>query len=307
MITFTQLIDKLNEDLNNALAADTVIGQYHNNTQYLFNIVADDAEYKKATRDGDTVTRYFNGIATFNSDLKSGYNTETVNAKLTASVEIVIPGAADTVIPSGETRAVVFKDTVRKIIDNALTNASGSYLQDDDHNNYLVLAIYSFANSGSLDIRHEAGESFTFNIFIEYAIISSGVSSTKIKLSIYNGSGWEQIFPTRIDLVRSTVSEGVIPGQSEGTSSSKVLPQATQLTIKIVKPHRGDILDRAVASYISTGELDAHIIQLEIPTGTETYTTTEKLCIFGEGTMAGENILAIPVTAVFHELLDFFT
>ena len=301
MISFTQLIDKLNDDLNDALAVDSVIGQYHNNTQYEFNIVADDAEYKKATRDVNTVTRYFNGIATFNSDLKSGYNTETVNAKVTASVEIVIPGAADTVIPSGETRAVVFKDTVRKIIDNALTNASGSYMQDEEHNNFLVLAMHSFANSGSLDIRHEAGESFTFNIFIEYAIISSGVSSTKIEIYVEN----ERIYPTRIDLVRNTVSEGVIPG-NVGSDASKVLPQGTQLTIKVIKPLRGDRLDNIIANYIALGQLGRWRIKLRVPTGSSPTDLIETtlLCVVGEGTMAGENILAVPVTAVFHEVLD---
>ena len=305
MIEFTQLIDKLNNDLNTALAASSVIGQFHSNTQYQFNIVADDAEYKKATRDGNTVTRYFNGIASFNSDLKTGYNVATVNAKATANIEIVIPGAADTVIPSGETRAVVFKDTVRKIIDDALTNASESYMQDEDGNNYLVLAIYSFANSGTLDIRHEAGESFTFNIFIEYAIISSGISSRFIFLYVKSGNEWKRIYPTRIDLVRNTVSEGVVPGQSEGSSSSKVLPQATQLTIKVVKPHRGDELDLIIAHYIGFGDLYPIDIRLVIPTGPQAGFSTEFKCVVGEGTMAGEGVLAVPVTAVFHEVLDF--
>lgn len=310
MISLNALAADLENKLNLAIeSGDFYINDFMPNERYLFHIANEAGQYRKATRDGNTVTKYINGVLSLMGDEKAGVTPDTVNASLEAVFEFVIPDIDRLYTITEEDGSVIgtitFKDAVRELVDATLSAAEQDYMQDDDENYFLVTTSYSFANTGALDIRPQTGESLTMTVFIDYSIVASGVSAANLEMWMPDASGvLVRIYPTRLDITRHSVQEGVIPSDVD---TSKTLTQTTQLTIAINKPLRFDTFDEAALKYTAYGgSVKKMNVKIIYPMGLNSDGTVKKEDVpyslsFADVSIAGELNLAIPVSATLHE------
>ena len=306
MISLNALAADLEDKLNLAIeSGDFYINDFMPNERYLFHIANEAGQYRKATRDGNTVTKYINGVLSLMGDEKAGVTPDTVNASLEAVFEFIIPDIDRLYTITEEDGSVIgtitFKDAVRELVDATLSATEQDYMQDDDENYFLVTTSYSFANTGALDIRPQTGESLTMTVFIDYSIVASGVSAANLEMWM---NGVVRIYPTRLDITRHSVQEGVIPSDID---TSKTLTQTTQLTIAINKPLRFDIFDEEALKYIAYGGSAKKMsVTIMYPVGLNADGTVKKESVpyylsFADVSIAGELNLAIPVSATLHE------
>lgn len=312
MITLRELAGDLEAKLNDSIkGGDYFVNSFTPNEKYEFNIVLDAGEYKKATRVGNEVTKYINGVITLDSDEKAGIHDSAINASISAIFEFIIPDVDktyDIIGPKGELiDTITFKDAVRELVDDTLSASEQYYMQDEAGNYFLVTSSHSFANPGTLEIRYQTGNSLTMTVLLEYAIVASGFSAASIEMWVnQGGDSLIRIYPARLDVSRSSVQEGVIRSDR---AVSETLTQTTQLTIGITKPLRCDAFDNAAMRYIFESDVTLLGITLKYPTGIsaggdvemteKTYTLS-----FAEASVAGEQNLAVPVSATLHEEVD---
>jgi hypothetical protein len=309
MISIKDLITELQTKLNDAIPASG-LNFYKPNTNYLFNLVFEEGEYKKAERVLNTTTKYINGVVEVRGDDKSGVTDETVIANISASIEILVPDINETL------ENISFKDAVRDLIDDTLAASTEDYITQNKIK-YYVGTTYSIANTGMLNIRHEVGESITYTIYVSYTIIATGISSQDIKIYCKDGGGtYKRIYPTRLDLVRSSVQESNIPSSAYNTDISgsssieyyaaKATTSATTLSIALAKPLRNDWYDGFVKRYIVKGGVEAISIKVEMPDGEMSIEEEYTMC-FSDASIAAEGTLAASCNATLVEALDLFS
>lgn len=315
MITLITLAKALETKLNEGIASgEYFINKFTANEHYLFNIVLDQGEYKKATRSGNVVTKYINGVINLTSDQKAGITEDTLTAEISASLDLVIPGVDKkfdvTDVGGVLIKTVSFADAVRELVDDTLSEAEQEYMREDSGAYYLVTTSYSFANSGILDTRYQVGDSTTLTLFIDYSIVAAGVSAANIEMYV----GGSRIYPTRLDIVRTSVQEGVILSED---MVSKTTTQATQFTIGINKPLRFDEFDSYALEFIMHGKSRINLEPITLPvvlkypknmrSGGEIATEQVSYTLsFAEASMAGELNLAVPISATLHEEVTIY-
>ncbi len=308
MISLNQLVESLQNKINAAIN-DTPINRFHANTQYLFNIVLDQGKYRKAERNLNTVTKYINGIVTVLNDDKSGITPETLNAIISAKLDFVIPDINSEInldMPDGSIRNVKFTDAVRDLIDTVLAASEKDYTMGSDGVIYYIGTQYSFASTGIADVRGEVGSSLTMTVFIDYTIIAEGISSSEFKIAI--GKEENYIYPTRMDVMRKSVQDGVLGSDSLGIS--KAATTGSSLSIVIVKPKRFDALDTAFNDYTMDGKTEPFKVFLSIPisidsNGNVDYKTKEYLMTFADSGIGTEQNLAASSNCTLIEAFNY--
>ena len=302
---------RLNDELYNA---PYELNLFHKNTEYEFKVYADVGEYQKAIKTLNTVHRYINCILRINSDEKAGVTDTSVSAMWSAQLEILVPDALATfdVTEDNETTRVRFVDAVAAYINTLFAASTQEYIRGDDGIVYYLGASYSNTIAGTVDIRHGVAESIPLAVYIEYTVIATGFSSTEfgIYISDDGGADFRRIYPTRMDIMRTSVQEGNIASDSSGVS--KVTTQGTVFTIKLTKPYRGDDFDSQLRSYVYDLPFLAHplLIQVTFPRPMSGNSTTvipdrkDFYMTFADGAIAAETNLAASCSATLVEVLE---
>lgn len=295
----------------NAARADALypLSAFHDNTEYTFKVYADVGEYVKATKQLNTITKTINCILRINSDEKSGLTDETVSALWSCQLECLVPDpmAEYRYVDEGtnESYIVRFVDAVEDLVNTTLAASAQDYVKGDDGIIYYLGATYSNTTSGNLDLRHGVGESIPLSVFIDYTVIATGLSSADIKVYIYDDE-YYRIYPTRLDLIRTSVQEGNLASTEQGVS--KVTTQGTVLTIKISKPIRLDTFDYELFNYLYPGYMYKLKIKIEYPlaiNGTNLFNASaEYTMVFSDASIAAETNLAASCTATLVEALE---
>lgn len=302
------LENKLNAARLNALYP---LNDFHDNTEYTFKVYADVGEYQRATKTLNTINRYINCILRINSDEKSGLTDETISAVWSCQFECLVPDAMEQhgfVDEDNSVEYVRFVDAVEELINSTLAASTQDYVKGDDGIVYYLGAAYSNTMAGSLELRHGAGNSIPLSVFIDYTVIATGLSSADIKLFIYDGEDYERIYPTRLDIIRTSVQEGNLASNSDGVS--KVTTQGTVLTIKLSKPARFDDLDYEIREYLYKGDIHPVELKLEYPQSRITQTDAISVgsrtyqMVFSDASVAAETNLAASCTATLVEVLE---
>ncbi len=321
MIQLSTVAKDLETALNTA-ALDSLLGAFHENVQYRFVVHSDEGDYVKATKVLNTLTKHINCILRINGDDKSGVTDETVSAIWQCQFEALVPDINDAIYVEGEGGAgekIRFIDVVEGLINNTLAASTQKYLRGDDGILYYVGANYSNTIAGLVDQRNAVGESMPLAVYIDYTIVAAGLSSADIKLFVkkFNGD-FERIYPTRLDISRSSVQDGNISSDADGIS--KVTTQGSLLQISFSKPYRhlndffdGNVLLRyLMAASIGSGYTydNKFTYKLEYPLGiSEDGEITSSMTyqfdmVISTATLSAETNLAASCTATLVEALD---
>ena len=219
MIQLQTLAKNINEGLNEKLTGDllsTPRGRYE------FFVVADTADYKKADREGNTVTYYINGNLIVTSSNVESTQAGSLNATLGARLDLLVP-VVDGIDEDGNKEIVA---TVRKILDEYFSTNGSGVMQG-----YYYGYQYNIAVSGARANFPMVGDGFIFSVDISYYFIENGVSSKSIELRInrYN------VDYLTLGVSRSTTQESDTPSDTEN-GASKNVDLASVFAINITMP-----------------------------------------------------------------------
>lgn len=255
---------------------------------YQFRVLADTTDYKKPTREGNTVTHYIHGILYMN-----GSNIETskggyTNATLDTTLELAVP-VLDGMDDEGNKELV---EKVRKMLDTFFAeNGDGSILYDGV--NYSFGFQYKLSDSGMRQALQMIGDAFMFRVSQTWVFLPNGIKSDDISLTI-DGS---PVPFTTIGLMRSAVQETDV--RSDSTNAiGKNVTASTMLTINVGMTAITGAIFTKLRSFILNGTLASLAVSLTVDGATSTYTM-----IFNDGTLNGQIPLYASATFKLVEVL----
>ena len=291
MVKTDTLAKELEDKLNTALS-ESELNSLFVGAEFKFRILNDTSEYKNAERIDNKVIYYIHGLMEVSGSDKEGVNEQSTNITVSARVEFLIP-----FVDKSDSGVSIMTAQVRDIIDRALEASEADY-KEYDGILYYCGAQYSVAEPGERDVRPKVGDSITLEVYIEYFLVASGVSSEKIRLEI-NG---KTINPTRIGMHRKTITDGNIPSDADG--STKNAPEGSAITVSFDAPYRlgGDFVE-ALARYVIHGEIEPLEVTLRLPITKDSYVMKSCKMVFSEVGVNGELNLAASESVT---LIEYF-
>ena len=219
MISLKDLAQRIEDGLNTELGTLTVGG-----VRYSFHITADtgNAEDAEPYREGNDLFAYIQGnLITTGSNVQTT-GTDTLTAKISAFLEVIIP-VVDEHTAQGATE---LPQAVRAAMDGYFAK-NQMFMQEEGAVQYLFVAQYQLANSGTRAMRPDYGDSFTFAVAMSYDVIQQGISSEAITLSV----GDSRLVYTQLGIRRTTATEPATP--SDAGSVNKNVAQSSALIINV--------------------------------------------------------------------------
>ena len=250
---------KLNEELTN----NSDLNEAFTNTSFEFRIVTDTAEYKDAERRDNAVRYYIHGLASVVGSEKEGLGGDSANIGVSIRTDFLIP-----FVNTSDEGVKLMMDTVRDIIDNALSESSGE-TKEIDKMMYYVASTYSISQPGIRDVRPKVGDSITLTVNCSYYLVAQGISSESIELDIAVNEdspgvyAYERIFARRIGIYRKLVSEGVVPSEAGG--STKNVVSGSVLSISFDTPVRLGYFFEIAREYALHGTIIPFRVRLTLP------------------------------------------
>jgi hypothetical protein len=246
--------------------------EYLNNTSqpnvaYNFNVYANEGEYKKPERNFNDVTKYINCVLSTLGDEKAGISEDTMSVSISTKLDILIPDVADTTDVNGKFN-VPFAEYVIDEINKKFAVPKSEPIEADG---IYYTAVYTASTvvPGIKEIRPSVGESLSATIYIDWVLVAGGFSSDMVKISVFDSvlNKYVRIYPTRLDIARSSTQESNIKSTDNG--ASKVATQGTSLVISVIKPNRMDALDSIIARYLIDNTFNNFTVKLEMPINRE--------------------------------------
>lgn len=219
MISLKDLAQRIEDGLNAELGTLTVGG-----VQYSFHITADtgNAEDADPYREGNDLFAYIQGnLITTGSNVQTT-GTDTLTAKISAFLEVILP-VVDEHTAQGGTE---LPQAVRAAMDGYFAK-NQMFMQEEGAVQYLFVAQYQLANSGTRAMRPDYGDSFTFAVAMSYDVIQQGISSEAITLSVGDSS----LVYTQLGIRRTTATEPATP--SDAGAVNKNVAQSSALIINV--------------------------------------------------------------------------
>ena len=236
------------------------------NTLFEFAVSLDTANYKKATRDGNTVTYYINALVKVISSETEGATEGAYNASMQVGIEFLIPQLDyfDAFEDSDGNSEILLR--ARDVIGNALQLSTSDTITEGDVL-YEVIAQFRIASTGMRMMREEVGDSITLTVYGTYVFVANGVSSSKIQLFVGSSlSSLSRVYYSTLGLMRQTTSEANYAAGDTDTGA-KATPQNTVLSIAVTGPLRQEIIDDAAITYLVEGTITPIYVRLVIPRG----------------------------------------
>lgn len=265
MIDISALTERLANRLNAGISEDNLNGLLPN-TLFEFAVSLDTANYKKATRDGNTVTYYINALVKVISSETEGATEGAYNASMQVGIEFLIPQLDyyDAFEDSDGNSEILLR--AREVIGNALQLSTSDTITEGDVL-YEVIAQFRIASTGMRMMREEVGDSITLTVYGTYVFVANGVSSSKIQLSIGSSlSSLSRVYYSTLGLMRQTTSEANYAAGDTDTGA-KATPQNTVLSIAVTGPLRQEAIDDAAITYLVEGTITPIYVRLVIPRG----------------------------------------
>lgn len=266
MIDISVLTERLANRLNAGISEDNLNGLLPN-TLFEFAVSLDTANYKKATRDGNTVTYYINALVKVISSETEGATKGAYNASMQVGIEFLIPqldyfDAFEDIDGNSE---ILLR--ARKVIGNALQLSTSDDPITEGNVLYEVIAQFRIASTGMRMMREEVGDSITLTVYGTYVFVANGVSSSKIQLFVGSSpSSLSRVYYSTLGLMRQTTSEANYAA-GDADTGAKATPQNTVLSIAVTGPLRQEIIDDAAITYLVEGTITPIYVELVIPRG----------------------------------------
>ncbi len=219
-------VDSLTE--RGALTFTLGEGQYARTERYEFVISTDTTDYKPPERDGNTVTKYIQGVLLESGSEIEQTATGSFNGAFSAQLEVLCP------VVEGDELGIVNErlvDAVRQILTNVFVQNSVEVQTDADGKEYTVGTLYSMVNSGMRQIVPQVGDSFTFSVALTFFVIQNGISSKDIKIYVEG----DEVNYTTLGIRRDAVTDqNVSSDTGDGATTSNV--DSSALVIQLTAP-----------------------------------------------------------------------
>jgi hypothetical protein len=207
-------------------------GPYARTERYVFDISTDTADYKPPVREGNTVTKYIQGVLLESGSEIEQTSTGSFNGAFSAQLEVLCPvtdyDVADAYGALVNERLV---DTVRQILTNVFVKNSVTEQTDADGFKYTVGTLYSMVNSGMRQIVPQVGDSFTFSVNLTFFVIQNGISSKSIKIIVEE----DEVDYITLGIRRDSVTDqNVASNTADGATTANV--DSSALVIQLTAP-----------------------------------------------------------------------
>lgn len=300
MIKIKQLKDKLQNDLNEKMFANTE-----------FKLFTDTGKYKKAHRsieNPNEIKKYINGVFTITASNISNASTGFEFGTMTAKVELLVKcneEKAKIEKEYGENDAIIdatieksnddYLDSIRSHLDEVFAEHVNFDLIDNQGKTYELSASYSMAISGQRNPVVGVGDSYTFIFYVYYNLIQSGENSRDYKIYLDG-----KILPYGVFTLRRVPTQTANVYSSQKKAVGKSINDNTILGISIDCPAFVSQTNDVIKNYILNGEENiAHILTLELNGDEQNY-----LVLFGEVDATAQGTMNVGQMISFVETID---
>ncbi len=238
-------------------------------TKFRFRLFDTSGEYEKASKNGNEVTYYINGVMRLVGSDKEGTVNENYSASISAVLDLVVP-RCDLYKESEDGRQYGIYNAVEYIVDEALRLAEVDTmtLPDEQGNdiNYFVSTQYQISIAGVRDIRGQVGDSLPMTVRIDYGIVADGVASSDVIYEIFNedSGAYERFYPTTVGIARTAIQEGNITSDEEyGVSRSTT--NGTTLVLSVARTVRYSYLDKLITRFALGAVIEPFKVRIQYP------------------------------------------
>lgn len=292
-ISLEKFVDDLNTALNDAAGGAVV-----------FDISADGDEYKKPTRQENSITVYTQGSAVVLESSIVPANGITVLTE-TIGIVIAVPikdgkrltdnGENDGYTPE----PIPYEESilpVKNVLSEYFATVHTGSITDGDKT-YSMSYVGSQPQAGDIAIRPNIGLSIEFSLYINYAIVLNGVNSQSVEITFAG----EKVPFTTCTITRVPTQDG---GAFAGTQGvSKIYNANTALEIDMSVPALANsTLTEKYAEFLINGENETFTVAVSIPLASGTITQTYKMR-FAQGNIALEGTKNIGQSVTLVEAL----
>ncbi len=255
MITLKDLAAILQDQIADEMGGDALTfqlgaGQYARTERYEFVISTDTADYKPPVRNGNTVTKYIQGVLLESGSEIEQTSTGAFNGAFSAQLEVLCPVVEGDDLGDANERLV---DAVRQILTNVFVQNSVTVQTDVDGNKYTVGTLYSMVNSGMRQIVPQVGDSFTFSVALTFFVIQNGMSSKNIKLYVYDKEDKaKEISYMTLGIRRDAVTDQNVSSDTvDGATTANVDSSALVIQLTAPATDNDELTKRVMLSTLS--------------------------------------------------------
>ncbi len=258
MIKLTQLSNLFENGLNTLLAAELGTGNIK------FKIWAEAGKYKKAHREGNTVTQYINGnIRTSTSANDANSLVMGVNG---LSLEFAIPVQQPRTNPMQTAEELQLIEDGQFQFVQHVVNAINSYFQtarveslkDGNGTNFTVAYQSGTVISGAVDLASRLGNYLSVSVYIEVFFIENGLSSKNVIVYFDDDIPDSEIPFMAVRHGRTPMLENDV---YVGSLVSKSIVTSSAFAIDIDVPLHSDGFTKSCLDYLLDGEPNvAHFV-----------------------------------------------
>ncbi len=301
----------------------TLVGQLQDklnrNLQGLnFAIALDTAKFKRSLRKQNTIQERINGLIKVNSsdttNLSDGKLFATISCRLSVIFklegkeedEIVYneKGEEIGIIPGYKTKV----DAVRLALSTAFQKneqekMTETVIENGDRvqKEYLVIKLYQFPESGERIQTMELGDSYSFNVYISYMFVESGISSYDV---VYTLDG--NVIPFQQSTsYRTPTMDGNVYADTKDGATKNLVSQST-FSVSFELPALKNNVTKNMFRYLFGGKINqAHILNIKYPSfDGEIDEEYNYLVVYGENRIMGDTILNIGQSLTLMEAPD---
>lgn len=283
MLNFTQFSGEIEEALNKLVEEADNSNLNGLRDRYRFRIRTDAANYAKAERNGNTVTRYINGMLNIVES-----NLETTNGgKINATVSMILELAVPVVDDQDENGNLELVKTVRDLLNAHFSSNTFGSVVGTSGEAYNYGSQYSIPTCGERGVHPLLGDGVLFVVTLDYYFIESGINSRSIQLYIDGNRVEYELFGMRRTASTEPYVGAVVTTSPENAPynadahSAKTLSSFTVFSICFDAPALLDATGQMATDYLMNGEANkGHLVTIirpkrikETQDGTDTYTT----------------------------------
>lgn len=254
-------------------------------TPYNFRIYTDTGDYKKATRQGNSVTEYINGVFTLAGTEMNYAGADEQLVALTTELQFLIPVGDDPEM-DGDFKSV---SQFRNMVSDAFESSPNKFiLTDEDGETYSVTAMYTLPLSGQRAMRTNTGDAFTFTCTLYFAYLKNALNASDVTITIDE----EKIPCLEFAFSRKPAISADVYSNNVNTESA-AYAESTGFAIDITLPAYINQVGGVCAKYI-LGLEDAntpHTVKVSFGE-----TTIIKTMIFGECSAVGTGLDTVRYT-----------
>lgn len=242
MIKLSNLAKHIEKLLNDEAEKQPLFNTERIKTEFV--VTLDTADYKQAHKDIENPNKVINYINCLLSPAGSSVEgTEKISATINTTLSMV------TKIYPGTYGKSEFIEALRNVIDNITILNSSGIITDENDNIYTYGMNCSLAIPENREIRAWVGDSISFNAFINWYIIESGVNSTNIELTIDE----KPVYFTTFSQTRGGQMESYVQSSTK-SGTAQNMETATAVAITFTVPMRSDDVSQYINKYLDSGE-----------------------------------------------------